>query len=352
MVICHIIFSFNTGGAETMLIDIINEQIKKEQINLIIINNRVNKNLLKQIDERINVYFINRKEKSQNPFKLIFLNLLLLKIKPDVIHCHNHKAVNTLRPFLRTKTLLTIHATGIPTNNFSKYAKLIAISKSVARDVKNRCGLEPTVIYNGIKIESIKKKKEFGNNDIFKLVQVSRLDSEIKGQHLAIEAIRLLRDQYNISNIQLDFIGEGYSRKYLEDLVKKYHLENQVSFLGLKDRKYINNHLKDYDLLIQPSLYEGFGLTVVEGMAAKIPVLVSNIDGPQEVIQKGKYGYNFKSGNERDCALKIKYIIACSQQSSKLNNKLEETYLYVKKKFCVVITANHYLNEYSEFINE
>ena len=64
---------------------------------------------------------------------------------------------------------------------------------------------------------------------------------------------------------------------YLIGLADKLHLNNYISFLGLRYRDYIYYHLSDYDLLVKPSLFEGFGLTIVEGKASGIEVLVSDI---------------------------------------------------------------------------
>ena len=90
--------------------------------------------------------------------------------------------------------------------------------------------------------------------------------------------------------------------------MKEYSLDKNVQFLGAKDRSFIYENLCEYDLLIQPSYYEGFGLTIVEGMFASIPVLVSNVEGPREIIIDGVNGFIFKSSNPRDLAEKIKMI--------------------------------------------
>lgn len=68
------------------------------------------------------------------------------------------------------------------------------------------------------------------------------------------------------------------------------HLEDHVIFEGLKEQAWIYENLCRYDLFIQPSRYEGFGLTVAEAISAKVPVLVSNIEGPLEIIDGGRLG--------------------------------------------------------------
>ena len=58
-------------------------------------------------------------------------------------------------------------------------------------------------------------------------------------------------------------------------MVVELNLEKHVRFLGNQSREYVYSHLKDYDLFVQPSRFEGFGLTVAEAMAACVPVLVT-----------------------------------------------------------------------------
>jgi len=261
MKIAHLIYSFTTGGAETMLVDIANEQVKQAEVSIIIINEIFNKTLISKIDKRINVSLINRKEGSRNLFPIIRLNRILLKLKSDVIHCHNHNIIPLLLPSLKKKSVLTVHDVNINAKYFKLYKKLFAISQIVKEDILNRSSVNATLVYNGICSEKVLQKDKRIESDIFKVVIVSRLQHEKKGQHLAIEALKLLKER-GITNIQLDFIGSGNSEHYLKNLTVEYGLSDQINFLGLKDREYIYSNLKDYDLLVQPSLYEGFGLTV------------------------------------------------------------------------------------------
>ena len=90
MKIVHLIWAFPIGGAETMLVDIINEQVKNNKVSLIIINKNYDNNLLFTINKDVSIVRLNRKSGTFNPFPIISLNWFLLKEKMDVLHCHNY----------------------------------------------------------------------------------------------------------------------------------------------------------------------------------------------------------------------------------------------------------------------
>jgi len=345
MKICHIIFSFNTGGSENMLVDIVNEQLNEAEVHIIIINDQYNPELVKKINDRIPVHFINRKVGANNPLKILKLNLLLMKIGADVLHCHQHNILPLLFPIFKKKSVLTIHDVGKPVCYLRHYRKIFAISRVVKDDICKRSNLQAVLVYNGIYTERVLQKKENRLTSIFKLIIISRLVHEKKGQHLVIEALYLLKEK-GIRNIQLDIIGTGDSEQFLKDLVLKYALSEQVNFLGYRDRKFIYACIKDYDLLIQPSIYEGFGLTVVEGMAAKVPVLVSDIDGPIEIIENGKYGFYFKKENSQSLSKSLLEIIE-NYNSVESQEKIDQAYLHVINIFSIKRTAKLYLENYN-----
>lgn len=344
MRVVHLIYSFNTGGSETMLVDIVNDQIKRVDVNIIIINKNYNELLLSKIDNKVKVHFINRIENSKNPISIIKLNLMLFELNVDVIHCHNHNIIPLLIPFFKRKSVLTLHCMGIPTKFLSKYKKLFAISESVRKDIISRKDINVKLIYNGISIKSIEKKETTSSVHFFKIICVGRLDHNIKGQHLIIETLQILKEK-GVNNILLDFIGIGESEDYLKKMVLKFQLNRQVNFLGLKERDYIYKNLKNYNLLVQPSLFEGFGLTVVESMSAKVPVLVSDINGPMEIIENGKYGFHFKTGNAKNLAEQLQNIISI-YSSENFKQKVDDAYNHVKENFDISSTALKYLQNY------
>jgi glycosyltransferase involved in cell wall biosynthesis len=101
---------------------------------------------------------------------------------------------------------------------------------------------------------------------------------------------------------------------------------------------------------VQPSLYGGFGLTIVEAMAAKVPGLVSDIEGQLEVIGNGKYGMKFNIADVRDCGSNIFEIM--NKKGNIVLNECNKVLKFVKQNFSVSETAAKYINSYKSLINE
>ena len=345
MKIVHIIYMLNTGGIQTMLVDIVNEQSKTEDVSVIIVNNIIEESIIKSISNSVKVYKINRKPGSRFPFKVIKLNLLLLKLNPDIIHCHNSTLINLLRFVFCRRIYLTVHDIGYSDSNFSKYKSLFAISESVQNDVLSKGNYKTKLVYNGIDTSLIKTKNDYKKKEYFKLIQISRLEHNKKGQHILIQALEGLKHNDPNCFFILDIIGDGESYEYLKNMVETKGLSNNITFLGDKPRSFIYENLKNYDLLVQPSLFEGFGLTITEAMSAIVPVLVSDIDGPMEIIKNGKYGEFFKSSDSIDCSKKIQYIMNNYDVSIEKAINAKE---YCDTNFSIKQTAKRYIDFYNE----
>ncbi len=133
------------------------------------------------------------------------------------------------------------------------------------------------------------------------------------------------------------------------EMVIKFHLEQNITFLGNKSRDWIYNNLYHYDLFIQPSRLEGFGLTVVEALAAKVPVIVADNDGPSEIINKGDYGYIFVNGNFVDLSDKILCFIENLKHGRQIA-QTERAYVYANDKFNIKTTTKEYLKQYQRVL--
>ena len=93
---------------------------------------------------------------------------------------------------------------------------------------------------------------------------------------------------------------------------------------------------------MQPSRFEGFGLTIAEAMAAGLPVLVSDVEAQMEVIDDGACGYFFKNGDPASLADMIEYVMA-DYDLAKVDNALRR----VADHYDVRATAARYIDEYA-----
>jgi glycosyltransferase involved in cell wall biosynthesis len=344
MKITHIILSLQSGGAEHMLIDIMHEQLKLgHKLKLIVVNHQIDQKIKTFIDKKIKVVAIKRPEGSRNLYYFIKLYLLLYINKSTIIHCHNISLGSILKFYYRNK-IVTVHDIGKYSPQLKYFNKVIAISIAVKSDLLNKGNCESDVIHNGIKTSLINLGRKEKQDDI-KLVQISRLKHDKKGQDILINAIFKLVQETKHKNIKCYFIGEGPSEVYLKEYVKKLALEKNIIFLGLKDRFYVYENLYKYDILVQPSRYEGFGLTIVEAMAAKVPVLVSDIEGPMEVIRSGEIGEYFNNEDINNLSEKLIHMIQFRN-----NKKVNLAYEFTRSNYDIKNTAYKYIEEYKGII--
>lgn len=343
MKICHLLWSFTTGGTETMLIDIANEQVKQHDVSIVVVNDKLDLNLCGRIDKHVQFIRINRPCGSRNPWYMIKVNYRILALQPDIVHVHMEGLYKLYK--LSIPTVFTAHSNMVKEADLHFYQLTCCISKAVEKTCKRLGANNTCIVYNGIHPELIKGRADIPHRSIKRIVCVGRL-TEVKGQHILIEAIHnIVSDNYEMP-IELDFIGIGDKEEDLYKMVADYNLSGTINFLGYRDREYIYSHLKDYDLYIMPSINEGFGLTLAEAMTAKIPVLCCDLEGPMEVIDNGRYGLYFKTGDSKSLAAKIKETF-----SGYTETKLDEARNYVYKNFNVATTAQKYINTYSTVIN-
>lgn len=345
MKICHLLWSFTIGGIENMLVDIVNEQCKTEEVILVVINDVVDEELLVKIDSRVKQYYCKRRKGSHNPWALVKMNFYIWKFKPDVVHCHMDKLGSVLK--VPVKAVRTLHSTMCSNVDWKKFTSLFCISEAVKADAMSKGYSNGIVIYNGIMTDKIQAKylNSSTHSDVVRFIVVGRF-LRIKGQQLVIEAINLLVNRRCYNKFTVDFIGEGETMEMLCEYIKKHSINQYVNFLGRKSRECFYPRLCEYDCYIQPSISEGFGLTIAEAMCAKLPVIISDLKGPMEVIGGGKFGSYFRTGDVEDLANKMAEFLDKGQDEVLVN----KAYEFARENFNVSCTAKQYINEYKKIL--
>jgi glycosyltransferase involved in cell wall biosynthesis len=349
--IVHLTWGLGVGGAESMLADIANEQAAAHDVWVIVGNQDIDSSVALGFDTSVRLATVGRPPGSANPWYFIKLMGWLWRISPDVIHAHQDSFARC-KKWVSVPMVLTVHNTRLPlSHGMAAFDSVLCISKAVRNDVTSRFPeCRARIISNGIKFRAATLKSAYGFRP-FRIVQISRLAHEQKGQDVLIRALPQVLERLGRDSVSIDFIGEGASLDYLRRLSKDCGVDGQCRFLGAIARASVYDRLCEYDLLIQPSRYEGFGLTILEGIAAGLPVLVSDIEGPMEIIAGGRLGWSFRSEDPQDLSVKIIELFALSRHPDfpdRMRDRAEQS----RALFDVKLTACKYVEEYSRVIAE
>lgn len=176
---------------------------------------------------------------------------------------------------------------------YKNYNKIICVSNQAKNSfdkIYPEYSNKSTVIYNPIdKDEIIKKSNEevekFRDKNIVTFIAIGRLNEQ-KGFDILLKAHKLLKDENLENNIVI--LGEGTERKNLEKYILENDLEKSVKLLGFKKNPY--PYLKQSDIYILSSRYEGYSLTVAEALVLNKAIISTRCIGPMELLENGKYG--------------------------------------------------------------
>lgn len=194
---------------------------------------------------------------------------------------------------------------------YGKYNKIFVVSEQgkdrlieKIPEIKEKTDVFLNIISKDLIKDMAKDNIEFDNNyKGIKIVTVGRLSKE-KGQDLAIKALKMLKeDGYDV---RWYCVGDGNSRLYYEDLIKKYNLGYDFILLGAKTNPY--PYIKNADIYVQTSRHEGYCLTLAEAKYLAKPIVTTNFIGAYEQIQDGKNGFICDCRVE-ELYKKIKYLI-------------------------------------------
>jgi glycosyltransferase involved in cell wall biosynthesis len=241
---------------------------------------------------------------------IIYLKLLN-KIKPDIIHAHGHGiwagfwTIPHGVPFIatvHTNPKASFHRISekiiLYISLFLKKIILVAISQYNCDLIKYHWKYKKVrCINNGIEIKDYYNKP----HDKFAFINVSRQDKN-KNQIIILNAfLRLYNENKNLPML-LYLIGDGDCHNLLVQKTKEYKLEDRIIFTGYIDSA------KDYyavsDVYISSSFREGLPLSVLEAMAAGLPVIATNVGGLKELVHENGILINNNDENELYLAMK------------------------------------------------
>lgn len=355
MKIIHIIDNLNIGGAQRLLTDICectsNEHDKISVLALVDSDSQLKDRIV-----TLGINYMYLAKKGSNIYNPLFAFRIIPYIKDaDIVHVHLFPAlyfVAFASMFIKANLVYTEHSTNNSRRSYnilrpfekiiySRYKKIISISTATQINLMRWLDVSKgsnrfVVVENGVNLANFDNKCRIlpTKKD---LIMVSRF-SKMKDQKTVIKAIPLIAEE-----IRAVFIGSGENLASCKLLCDDLNLNNRVVFMG--DRSDIPELLSKAYIFVQSSLWEGFGLTVVEAMASGLPVIASNVEGLREVVEG--YGELFEAGNYEQLAEIVNKI----NSSQELYNALRDKSCTRAKNFDINKTIAMYNKIYKQILD-
>ncbi len=173
--------------------------------------------------------------------------------------------------------------------------RIICVSEATRRDVLDDCSeaaARATTVRNGVDLASFDRQSDggkirrewcLGSGPV--LLTVARL-TEQKGHRFLIEALPGLLSEW--PTLVCVFVGEGECRETLRALAREKGVDQSCCFVGSKDE--VADWYAAADVVVLPSLSEGFPFVVLEALAMSRPVVATQVNGVPEIIEDGRTG--------------------------------------------------------------
>jgi len=239
--------------------------------------------------------------------------------RPAILHTHNpipHQFGALAR--IAAGTPVLVHTKHGRNNMFSPKGQfyervagrltdaVVPVSEDAAQVARTLDGVSPDrvqVIRNGIEI--VDRPAPPAAEARWNAVHVARLDF-VKDQATLLRAARLVANRE--PRFRLDIVGDGEERLALTRLAAELSLEDVVRFHGFQDE--VRPFLERAGVFVLPSLSEGIALTLLEAMAAELPVVATDVGGNREVVTPGVTGLLVPPRDPRALAEAILSIMA------------------------------------------
>lgn len=184
----------------------------------------------------------------------------------------------------------------------------------------------------------------FNNNDPI-IIYVSSLEYR-KGADIFIDAIiYLLNDNIKINAL---ICGDGKLKERLIKKIKNHKYTERVHFAGPVASSDLPNYLLSADIFCVPARFQGFPRSYIEAMAAKLPIITTNVGCTDSIIDSGVSGIICEPNVLSVCQNIIKLIESKELQRKIANNAFEK----VKTEFNIKIVALRYLEIFKSNIKE
>jgi glycosyltransferase involved in cell wall biosynthesis len=327
--------------------------------------------MLEDMKERgCDCYWVSYDSKSRRKsLTMAFFSLykLFRKLKPDAIHTHLFD--DSLPALLAAKLngikirAITKGDTGFHWYYVPKWIKadrfnnanathIIALSEEAKQFIIEKEGAEPgkvCIIHHGIPVDDVRKQKEeykaelrkkFGLEGKIVIGTISRY-IEWKGYRYIIEAANMIKEAH--PDFKFVFVGYGRQQNELQELVKKYGLEQQIVFANWIDRDHIPSLYGIMDIFLHAAILEPFGLVLIEAMANEVPMVTTRTGVAGDALKHKETCYFIEKKDPKSIVEGIEWMLKNKEAKEAMRAKLIEI---ARGRFTTERMLSDYINLY------
>ncbi len=197
----------------------------------------------------------------------------------------------------------------VPRLTLQKASRVIAVTRHEAAHLValGVDGDKIEVIPNGVDIWEFARLPRVpdGNEPIVGLF-VGRIDPDQKGLHTLVRAVALLSTSIGL---QIRLVGEDWGgTEPLRSLAHRLGVSDRVAFVGKLSRAELLQEYAQAQFFVLPSIFEPFGIVLLEAMAAGLPVIASRVGGIPEIVEDGRTGLLVEPGNPGALAEALRHL--------------------------------------------
>ncbi|MCM8764954.1 MAG: glycosyltransferase [Candidatus Omnitrophica bacterium] len=329
--ILYILPSEEIGGTEKM-VAILAKGISKFRFQPVVLTLQKRGSFHKMLDaDYIRNYFLDVKRRPLQAIgKLLFI---ILKEKPCIMHSFlftGNMFAKCLRIFCWIPLVCSQRSTDDwkravhwKLEKFTNFLCSIIISNSKAgkRVLIEKTGVTPLrikVIPNGIDLEQIREKlklvKSFYHTEII-IGSIGNL-RKAKGYDVLIEAAEIICKKRK--DIRFEILGKGPLETHIRAKIHKLNLGEFVKLYGFTEDVY--NYIINFDIVVIPSIWEGFPVVALEAMACGKPIIATNVGDLPEIVENGTTGIIVEPGKPKALAAAILTLISNKDMRQMMGN--------------------------------
>ncbi|MDR3305128.1 MAG: glycosyltransferase [Clostridiales Family XIII bacterium] len=330
--VLYLMSSLEMGGAERLTLNLFAYHAAQREPDIelyyLVMNDRTDPTLREAlIGCGAQGEFWDRKQGSRKPSYYFALRAFMRERRINIIHAHTtggkYWGMAMKMADRKLRLVYTVHSTFDVTRYTGAqrffHRKMVDCNVAVSAACEAQCraaGLGKTaMIYNGIPVGDYLVRGAVREAEaIPRLVTVSRIVPAVKGQDLTLEALALCRGRgFSFRIVFAGDISGPYEAAYqgLKQRARELALPDElIEFAG--KRNVAADFLARFDGYICSSRKEGLGISNIEAMAAGLPVIACDSEGPAEIIKDGETGYLFRTGDASSLADTIMKVFAPS----------------------------------------